>query len=257
MGFFEKLFQGQQISEEEQRRRMGGNASLRETADRQKPVREMSEEEKLHYWARGREISDIRERMKRMEELAEAGFDAAYVSLIDGYFDLAEETHTEIAFDKVEYWARKAAQAGLPAGHTHLGMLYASPKYGEVDLENAAAEYLLAIEGGDESAVRLLGDFWNHEIHIPDRSEEENAEYTAAFRQMLTETLEPEIERLRAENGEKTFVAFGLLYYYGIYFEQDLDKAKEYFIKLDEIGNSLGRRMLANPVLEDDEDYED
>ena len=44
MGFFEKLFQGQQISEEEQRRRMGGNASLRETADRQKPVREMSEE---------------------------------------------------------------------------------------------------------------------------------------------------------------------------------------------------------------------
>ena len=28
MGFFKKLFQGQQISEEEQRRRMGGNASL-------------------------------------------------------------------------------------------------------------------------------------------------------------------------------------------------------------------------------------
>ena len=28
MGFFKKLCQGQQISEEEQRRRMGGNASL-------------------------------------------------------------------------------------------------------------------------------------------------------------------------------------------------------------------------------------
>lgn len=52
-------------------------------------------------------------------------------------------------------------------------------------------------------------------------------------------------------------MAFGLLYYYGIYFEQDLDKAKEYFVKLDEIGNSLGRRMLANPVLEDDEDDEE
>ena len=51
--------------------------------------------------------------------------------------------------------------------------------------------------------------------------------------------------------------ALGLLHFYGIYFEQSLDKAKEYFVRLNEMGSALARRMLANPLFEEDEDEED
>ena len=121
----------------------------------------------------------------------------------------------------------------------------------------AAREYLLAIEGGSESAVRLLQDYWNKEFHVQEYSEEENAEITAAFHESIRDAIRPEIERLSGESSREALTALGLLHFYGIYFEQSLDKAKEYFVRLNEMGSALARRMLANPLFEEDEDEED
>ena len=257
MGLLKKLFQSKSIPEEalsaENRRRMGERASRRE----EKPVSEMSEDEKLNYWGRLCEMEDLDERLRRLEELAESGFDAAWLSMVETYHDRAGRRGTELPFERMEYCARKAADAGIPDGHTHLGMLCGSPLYGELDPEGAAREYLLAIEGGSESAVRLLQDYWNKEFHVQEYSEEENAEITAAFHESIRDAIRPEIERLSGESSREALTALGLLHFYGIYFEQSLDKAKEYFVRLNEMGSALARRMLANPLFEEDEDEED
>ena len=43
----------------------------------------------------------------------------------------------------------------------------------------------------------------------------------------------------------------GLMYFYGVYYERDFDKAKECFIKAE------NRQMLENPVFEEDDEDED
>ena len=136
-------------------------------------------------------------------------------------------------------------------------MLCGSPLYGELDPEGAAREYLLAMEGGSESAARLLLDYWNREFHVESYTPEENRELTAAFHESIREAIRPEIERLSGGSGREALTALGLLYFYGIYFEQSLDRAKEYFVKLNGMGSPLARRMLENPVFEDDDSDED
>ena len=257
MGLLKKLFQSKSIPEEalsaEDRRRMGERASRME----EKPVSEMSEDEKLNYWGRLCEMEDLDERLRRLEDLAESGFDAAWLSMVETYHDRAGRRGTELPFERMEYCARKAADAGIPDGHTHLGMLCGSPLYGELDPEGAAREYLLAMEGGSESAARLLLDYWNREFHVESYTPEENRGLTAAFHESIREAIRPEIERLSGGSGREALTAFGLLYFYGIYFEQSLDRAKEYFVKLNGMGSPLARRMLANPVFEDDDSDED
>ena len=58
MGFFKKLFQGQQISEEEQVRRMGSRCVS------QKSVKEMSGDEQRQYWFQSRDLPDLDERLR-------------------------------------------------------------------------------------------------------------------------------------------------------------------------------------------------
>ena len=194
---------------------------------------------------------------RRLEELAESGFDAAWLSMIEAYFAQSDARGMEPPFERLEYCARKAADAGLAEGHTHLGMLCGSPLYGELDPEGAAREYLLAMEGGSESAARLLLDYWNREFRVESYTPEENRELTAAFHESIREAIRPEIERLSGGSGREALTAFGLLHFYGIYFEQSLDRAKEYFVKLNGMGSPLARRMLENPVFEDDDSDED
>ena len=260
MGLLKSLFKSRTAPEEklsdEDRRRMGERAR-RQGETKEKPAGEMSEEEKLSYWGRLCEMNDLEERLRRLEELAESGFDAAWLSMIEAYFAQSDARGMEPPFERLEYCARKAADAGLAEGHTHLGMLCGSPLYGELDPEGAAREYLLAMEGGSESAARLLLDYWNREFHVESYTPEENRELTAAFHESIREAIRPEIERLSGGSGREALTAFGLLHFYGIYFEQSLDRAKEYFVKLNGMGSPLARRMLANLVFEDDDSDED
>lgn len=258
MGVMKNLWRGKRAAPEEafsaeDRRRMGERGQRQE----EKPVSEMSEDEKLSCWARLCEMDDLDERLRQLRELAESGFGVAWLTMVETYHVQAGKQGTELPFEKLEYCSRKAAEAGIPDGHTHLGMLCGSPLYGELDPEGAAREYLLAIEGGSESAVRLLLDYWNKEFHVQGYSEEENAAITVTFHESIREAIRPEIERLSDENSREALTALGLLYFYGIYFPQSLSRAKEYFVRLNEMGSSLARRMLANPVFEDDEDDED
>lgn len=261
MGLLKNLFKGKAAPEDrltdEDRRRMGERARRQDGAG-EKPVSQMTEDEKLDYWWRVCELPDLNERLRHLEALAESGFDTAWLSMIEAYFAQSKAQGTELPFEKMEYCARKAADADLPEGHKHLGMILGSPLYGELDTEGAAREYLLAIEGGSESAAEFLLDYWNREFHLEQYTPEENRQLTAGFHEIIREAIRPEIERLSGESGsKKALTAFGLLYFYGIYFEQSLDKAREYFMRLDEMGSSLAHRMLANPVFEFEEDEDD
>lgn len=212
------------------------------------------EEEPIDDWSAVSEIPDIHERMRRMEKLANAGDGVACICMHDDYLNLATEYHQEVQWDKLEYWAKKAIENDAPRGHLYLGMLYSSPNHPEPDLAEGAAEFLLALEWGMETAGEQLQMFWNY--HNPKASEEECSEVREMFRDMIVEGMQPEMERLQADYTEKTYCAFGFLYYYGVYFEQDMEAAKECFKNLAAFGNSVGKRMLENPIFEDDEDDE-
>ena len=252
MGLLKRLFQG---GAAEEKGSSGSSSGISGPSGQgENPVSRMDGDEKLDYWGQACRLSDPDQRLRRLEPLAESGFDAAWISMIDAYLELARQQGTDPPFERVEYCARKAADAGIPDGHSHLGMLCGSPLYGEYDPAGAAREFLLAIEGGSELAVRLLLDCWNREFHEESFSKEENARITALFHNDIKEALKPEIERLAGEDGRETCTAFGFLYFYGIYFEPSLSRAKEYFTRLSEMGSSLGRRMLENPVFDDDDD---
>ena len=49
--------------------------------------------------------------------------------MIEAYFAQSDARGMEPPFERLEYCARKAADAGLAEGHTHLGMLCGSPLY--------------------------------------------------------------------------------------------------------------------------------
>lgn len=249
MGFLKKLFAGKEISAEEEMRRMG-TVKPKETV---KPVSEMTEDEKLNYWARARELTDLHEKKRRMEELANAGYEVAYLEMHDVCMDLAAPDN--LPFEELEHWARKAADCDLPDGYLYLGMMYSSNKYPDASIAKAAPEYLKAMECGSEVAGERLQSYWNHEWHGAD--EEENARKQEIIREIITESIEPEMEKLQAEESVKKYRAFGLLYYYGIYFEANLNEAKKYFVKLADMGDYLGRTMMENSIFADeDEDDE-
>lgn len=250
MGFLKKLFAGKEISAEEQMRRMGNTAPKKETG---KPVAEMTEDEKLDYWARARELTDLHEKKRRMEELANVGYDVAYLEMHDVCLRLADPDN--LPFDTLEYWARKAADAKLPGGYMDLGMIYSSPKKEDASLSKAVPEYLKAMEYGEELAAERIKPYWDYENSSI--GEEESARKREILRCIISEAMDPEIEKLKAEESVERYSAFGILYYYGIYFEQDLNAAKACFVKLADMGVYLGRRMLENSVFADDEDEDE
>ena len=106
MGLLKSLFKSRTAPEEklsdEDRRRMGERAR-RQGDTKEQPAGEMSEEEKLSYWGRLCEMNDLEERLRRLEELAESGFDAAWLSMIEAYFAQSDARE------------RLAAQAPVPA----------------------------------------------------------------------------------------------------------------------------------------------
>ena len=125
----------------------------------------------------------------------------------------------------------------------------------ETYMEKSLREYLLAMEKESEPAAQRLLFHWNREFNSSQYTEEEKAVAQANYRDMIEDYLAPEIERLKEQDDEKACCALGQMYFYGIIFEQNLLKAREYFQRLADAGYSFGQRMLTNPLFdEDDED---
>ena len=122
-------------------------------------------------------------------------------------------------------------------------------------MEKSLREYLLAMEKESEPAAQRLLFHWNREFNSSQYTEEEKAVAQANYRDMIEDYLAPEIERLKEQDDEKACCALGQMYFYGIIFEQNLLKAREYFQRLADAGYSFGQRMLTNPLFDaDDED---
>lgn len=255
MAFLKNLFGGRSISDAEQARRQGTRYISA------KSVAEMSEEEKREYWRHSRELPDMEERMRRMTELADAGFISAYTTIFDTLFARAETANSKVPLEQLEYWAGRAAKAGHINGHFYLGLVYETPEYLQRDYETYMAkslqEYLLAMEMENENAPQRLERLWNHEFTSSQYSAEESRQAQAFFREQMKAWLEPELKRLREQDDEEACCAFGQMYLYGILYEQDLAKARHYFKRLADAGREFGTRMLANPLFdEEDEDEE-
>lgn len=144
----------------------------------------------------------------------------------------------------------------------YLGLVYETPEYLEKDfetyMEKSLWEYLPAMELGNEAAAQRLLFHWNREFNSPQYTEEETAAAQANYRDMIEDFLAPVIERLQETDDEKACCALGQMYFYGIVFEQNLVKAKGYFMRLADVGNRFGQKMLTNPLFdEDDEDEEE
>ena len=131
-GIIEKSVKSRTAPEEklsdEDRRRMGERAR-RQGETKEKPAGEMSEEEKLSYWGRLCEMNDLEERLRRLEELAESGFDAAWLSMIEAYFAQSDARGWNRLLKGWNTVPERRRDAGLAEGHTHLGMLCGSPLY--------------------------------------------------------------------------------------------------------------------------------
>ena len=93
----------------------------------------MSEKEKREYWRHSRELPDMEERMRRMTELADAGFISAYTTIFDTLFARAETANSKVPLEQLEYWAGRAAKAGHINGHFYLGLVYETPEYLQKD----------------------------------------------------------------------------------------------------------------------------
>lgn len=256
MGFLKNLFDSKPISEEEQARRMGKKYVP------EKPVKEMTHEEQLRYWSRFREMTDLDERLHRMEELADAGFVSAYTTLIDTLFERADVNNEKVPLDQLEYWAKRAADSGNICGHYYLGLVYETPEYQNKDMDTymgkAFQEYLLAMENENQAAAQRLLHHWRPDLSGSEYSAEEQSAIQTYFRTLIEESLKSELDRLQAADDEKACCALGQMYFYGIVFEQDIAKAKGYFKRLADSGNRFGQNMLTNPLFdEDDEDEEE
>lgn len=238
-GFFRKIF-GNQKKEEK------------------KGVTEMSDDERIEYWGKVCEISDIEKRIHHMKELAEAGFGVACICICDGYLELNAPSGV-YPFAEVEFWAKKAIELEIPSGHLYLGRVYVRADYPEENdfaeiFRKGAYEYLKAMEYGILDAAVELGKLWSYQNKNIDPSMSE--ELRDLYRDMIKEGIESEIELLKNKESEFTYAAYGLLYLYGIYFEQNYEAAKKNFVNLARMGNEFGKKMLENPIFLDDEEEE-
>lgn len=249
MGFLKKLLFGTEVSEEEQKRRMGNVQQKQE----EKPVSQMNEDEILEYYRKIRDLEDIPERISGKIKLAEVGYQGMFGSIVDDYFELSKQTGEKPQWEEIKKWSEKAADAGDPDGHRTLGLYYLNQVPPQV--ESCAREYFLSMEGGWEPAAFALQELWNRKLEASSGYSAE--ELSGMLRKTIAKGIEPEMQRLSGSGSEEEYAAYGFMYYLGIYFPQDYGKAREYFTK----GKNEYNSIIADEILErlnlDDEDEED
>lgn len=149
-----------------------------------------------------------------------------------------------------------ACEEEIPYAALWLGMIGVHPEKFRVEREDQLAEafyYMAEAAGrGIEEAFPLVHEWW----HRLDKYEDRNW-IARNFREQFTEML----EKLETQADEKSLDTIGLFYLHGIYYEQNLAKAKEYFEKSaafrPEDTYSLAAKHLKNPLFEILEDGED
>ncbi|MDE7354357.1 MAG: hypothetical protein K2O06_15100 [Acetatifactor sp.] len=260
MGFLKKLFVGKEISAQEEARRNGTAAAKPPGfAWPDKPYDQMSEQEKTALWAKIDDLEDIREKVSNLEKLADLGNGTACLSLFWAYIRLEQERNVPIDFPRLTKYLKQAADQDLPNGHYFLARVYLAPRnlHGDTDLatdefchavacgvEQAAEEILACCSGDDpETAASVRHRFESRmDAYVREAMGAEPGDDPECF-----QVLEAEPEKISPDR----YDMFGLLYFYGIYYPQDLGRAKEFF-ELAE--NTV---MLANPIFDEDDEEEE
>lgn len=243
MGFLKRLFGNKTAAAVQE-------STQQKAAVTENSVQTKTEEEeyyeKLLRWGRIDDLPNVRERIRKMEELAYSGFDGAFLSLSEYYMELAE-IDGEVEWDKVNYWLEKACEADLPNGHFYMALTRRNPANPHQDIDRAIEEFCIAAGQGVEGAIQEIVRYGTPS----DESDPECVRIAESNKAVFAEEMEPVVEELLEKGDTKSWDALGLLYFYGVCVEQDFDKAKEYFVKAGD------ERMLKNPVFAEDDDEDE
>lgn len=241
MGFFRKK---REISAEEQARR-NGTVKPAPLPGAGKPFREMTETEKLDYWGSVYRMEDVRERLPKMEAIAEAGYETAYYCAAEDYLELGQMTGS-INWQKLHYYLDKSVAARNPNACLLKARVCLRQDNPDLNADEGIRHYVMAVELGHELAVQEIRKYCDSE------------QYGTENKEWFDEALRPAAERMLSENTRISNRALGYLYYYGVYFAQDTNAAKEYFSRGAAQGDYYCQTMLNNPIFasldEDDEE---
>ena len=247
MGFFKKFFMGKEISAEENARRMGGvNKNKNNFAT--KPIMDMTENEKLNYWSKVREIDDLEERIRLLTPLAEADFASGYYDLTYAYMELGKITG-KYHWDELMKWAKKSADEDMLMAHYTYSNLLSNSKNPLGDIDESIKELVRGVENGESLSIERISKIINSM-----EDEETKVDVIERFQ----EELEPVVKRCEAENDDKSNYLLGLLYFYGLYYAQDMDKAGQHLQAAKKMGYIEAEIFLDdNPLFDEDDDYDE
>lgn len=245
MGLLKNFFKGKEISADEQMRRNQKTPSNPNAAAKpSKTLLEMSQEELLNHWGRVAQIPAPGERIGPMEELAEIGFEAAYISVAEAYMEHGIDSGS-FSWDRIVHWLSKASEAGMPGGIYRHALICLNPDNPKGDVDTGVNELCRAALLGVEEAIQHLRGYLNPA----------NPELAEVMTQVIHDKLEPSMAALLARRDRLSLEVLGQFYYYGLYFPQDFGKAKELFTEAwEKHGSRLAQRILESPVFEDDEE---
>lgn len=228
------------ISAEEQFRRNGGMAGA-PAGQSEKSFRDMTEMEKTDYWASVYHMTDLRERIRKMEEIAAFGYPAAYMCLLNDYLQLSQQIGY-MKWDKINEYADKAVAAGNPEACQIMAKLCVREDNPRYDVDASIDYYAMAVELAYEPAVQEIQGYCGGSGEV---------------KEIFDDHLKPAVDRLLIQDTKISSLALAYLYYYGVYFARDLNKAKEYFSRSASQGSWQAQMMLENPIFADDDDEDD
>lgn len=243
MGLFDSIFNRKKSSRHE----MSQSEVLTKTEEPPK-----MQETQAERWFSVLHTDDLPHKFKVLKELSDEGFAVAQLDL-GGMYMRGEyvEEDWETARELFMQCYEECPYASL-----WIGMMGVHPEKFRVQREDQLAEafYFLSVAAGKgiEEAFAEVYSWWHRLDQYGDRNW-----IAGHFEGHLSEI----IAELEERSDEKALDTIGLFYQFGVYYEQDLAKAKEYFERSAALNPtnrfSSARRHLENPIfdlLDEDEE---
>lgn len=208
--------------------------------------------DQLRRWGESRETEDGEKKLRLLTQLVREGYPAAmydlgtlyrYGQCVDSYdWEKARELFLQ-CYEEIPYAALSLAQMDFRT---------AWKVEREDQLDEGIRFFAIAAGKGMEEAFPEIHKYW----HKLDNSEEN------WIAESFKEELKPILTELQSRDDESALDTLGLFYLHGIYYEQDLAKAKELFERSaafhPEDVHSSAANHLKNPLFamldEDDEE---
>lgn len=206
------------------------------------------EDDQIRRWGESRRTGDLSYKFKLLKELAEEGFSAAIHDLGSMYMN---GEYVDEDWDKARELFLDCYEE-IPCAALWIGMMGVHPEKFREQREDQLAEafYFLSVAAGNgiDEAFPIIDHWWHRLDKYGDRNW-----IATHFRDHLSEIL----EELEKQKDGKAMDTLGLFYQFGLYYEQDLARAKEYFEKAAALGRVSARNHLRNPIfdlVDDDEE---